>query len=206
MHADGAVHAIVEHDRDERQIVLNCSRKFLAIHQEVAVAGNAHDLPLGIQPLHRHCRRNAIAHRAGDRRDVLGEATKAKEPVNPGGVIAGAVANDGIGSEIFAQPHHHRAEIHCARLLGRLFGPGQIVGMSGLGVARRSADEGQAFQRCRKRRRRRINRKVRTIDAAELFGARMHVHARHLRPGNIEEGVMLRGQFAQASADNDRQV
>ena len=77
---------------------------------------------------------------------MLAEAAETKKTVDPGGVIAGAVAQDGVGREIVAQPHHHRAEIHFARLFGRLVGPGQIIGMCRLGLARRSASEFERFE------------------------------------------------------------
>ena len=48
--------------------------------------------------------------------------------------------------------------------------------------------------------------KLRAIDAAELFGARMHMDERHLRPRNIEQRVALRRQFAEPPADQDDQI
>ena len=39
VHADGAVHAVVDDHDDDRQVVLHGGREFLAGHQEVAVAG-----------------------------------------------------------------------------------------------------------------------------------------------------------------------
>ncbi len=69
------------------------------------------------------------------------EAAEAEEAVNPGGIIAGAVAQDGIGRQVFAQPHHDRAEIDAARLLGRRLRPLQVIGMGGFGVAGRHARE-----------------------------------------------------------------
>ena len=69
---------------------------------------------------------------------MLPEAAEAKEAMNPGGIIAGAVADDGVVGKIFAQPHHDRAEIDGARLLGRRLRPGQIIGVRRFGVAARA--------------------------------------------------------------------
>ena len=41
MHADRAVETIVGNDDDDRQLVLHGGREFLAVHQEIAVAGDA---------------------------------------------------------------------------------------------------------------------------------------------------------------------
>ena len=48
VHADGAVHAVVDDDDDDRQPVLHGGRQFLPGHQEAAVAGEADDRPLGM--------------------------------------------------------------------------------------------------------------------------------------------------------------
>src|SRR5580704_4336217 len=42
MHADGAVHAVVGDDGDERRAVLHRRGKLLAVHQKIAVTGEAH--------------------------------------------------------------------------------------------------------------------------------------------------------------------
>ena len=72
---------------------------------------------------------------------MLAEAPEAKEAVNPGRIIAGAVAQDGVGGKVVAQPHHDRAEIDLARLLGRLFRPGEIVGMCAAAAWPRTAPD-----------------------------------------------------------------
>ena len=47
---------------------------------------------------------------------------------------------------------------------------------------------------------------MRAVDAAELLGARMHMHERNLRAGNVEQRVTLRRQFAEPAADHDDKV
>ena len=191
---------------DERQAVLHGGREFLAVHEEIAVAGDADDGALRIEPLHGHGRRHAVTHRARSRGDMLAETAEAVEAMNPSGVVSGAVAEDGVGREVFAQPHHDCAEIDRARLLGRLLRPGKIVGMSGRRLTARRRWKLEAIERCGERRRRRVDRQMRAVDAAELLGARMDMHERHLRPRNIEQRVALRRQFAHPAADQDHEV
>jgi hypothetical protein len=137
---------------------------------------------------------------------VLPEAAEAKEPMNPGGVVAGAVADDGVVGKILAQPDHDRAEIDGARLLGRSLRPGQILGMCRFGVTTRRARYFEILQRRGKSRRRGVDRQRRAVDAPKLFRAGMDVHERHLRPRNVEQRVALRRQFAHAAADQHDQV
>ena len=49
------------------------------LHEKIAVAGNADHGPLRIKPLHRYCRRHAIAHRTRGRGDVLRKTAEAKK-------------------------------------------------------------------------------------------------------------------------------
>ena len=64
----------------------------------------------------------------------------------------------------------------------------------------------KAFQRRRKRRRRGVDGKMRPVDAAKLLGARMHMHQRLPRRRNVEHGVALRRQLAEAAADQHDQI
>ena len=137
---------------------------------------------------------------------MLAETAEAEEAINPGRVIAGTVADDGVGRQVVAQPHHDRAEIDRAGLLGRRFGPGEIIGMRRLGLPAQCGRKIDALERGGERRRRRVDRQMRAVDAAEFFGARMHVHEIHLRPRNVEQRVALRRQFAHASADQHDEV
>ncbi len=108
--------------------------------------------------------------------------------------------------KIVAQPHHHRAKIDGARLLGRLFRPCDVIGVGALGIAGRRAREFQLLQRRGKGRRRGIDRQMRAVDAAKLLGARMHVHERQLRARNVKQRVALRRQLAEPAADHDDKV
>ena len=48
MHADGAEHAVVDHDHHRRRAELRGGRQLLRIHHETAVAGEAHHAALRI--------------------------------------------------------------------------------------------------------------------------------------------------------------
>ena len=47
VHADRAVHAVVEHDHDDRAVILHGRRQLLAVHHEVAVAREGDRDPVG---------------------------------------------------------------------------------------------------------------------------------------------------------------
>src|SRR6266567_6362209 len=131
VHADGAVHAVVDHDDDDRQLVLDGGRELLAAHEKAAVAGEAHYAALGIEPLSRDRGGNTVTHRARDRSELGREAAEAIEAVNPAGIIAGAIAQDRLRLEPLAQVDHDLAEVDRARNGGRLLRPGQVIGMCG---------------------------------------------------------------------------
>src|ERR1700691_1209040 len=205
VHSDGAVDVVVGDDNDQRQLVLNGGGELLAVHQEIAVARNAPDRPLGKEPLHGDSGRHAVTHRARGRRNVLGKTAEAKEAVNPGGVIASAVAQDRVDGKIFPQPNHYRAEIDPAWLFGRLFRPGEIVGMRGVTLPAEGTGNVEV-ERGGECRRRRMNGEGRGVNAAELLGAGMHMHKLHLRPRDIEQRIALRRQFAHAAANDNDEV
>ena len=64
MHADGAIYAVVDDDGDDRQVVANGGRKFLAVHQETTVPGETDDLAFGKELLGSNRGRQAVAHGA----------------------------------------------------------------------------------------------------------------------------------------------
>ena len=111
---------IVEHQHDDGQLILHGGGEFLAVHQEIAVAIDGEHFALGIKRLHRHRGGHAIAHEAAYRRHLGVEAAEAVEAVDPAGIIARAVAEDGIGRQMIAQPDHDLRQIDVARLGQRL--------------------------------------------------------------------------------------
>ena len=49
MHANRAVHAVVEHKHDNVRAILNSGRHLLPVHQETAIAGRGNHDALGMQ-------------------------------------------------------------------------------------------------------------------------------------------------------------
>ena len=64
VHADRRVHAVVDEEHDDRQVVLHRGRELGRAHDEVAVAREADDDPVGVDELRGDRRREAVAHRA----------------------------------------------------------------------------------------------------------------------------------------------
>ena len=86
------------------------------------------------------------------------KAAEAVEAMDPGGETAGAIAEDGVGRQMFAQPDHDFAEIDCARLWHRRVGESAIVGIGGAGLvaprrfgARAAGDPAQRRKRWARR-------------------------------------------------------
>ena len=96
------------------EAVLHGGGEFLPVHQEIAVAGEADDDAVGIQLLGGDRRRQAEAHRAAGRPELLLEPAKAQEAADPDREIAGAGGEDRVG-DAAAQREHDLAQLHRAR-------------------------------------------------------------------------------------------
>ncbi len=89
MHADRAVHRVVE-QQDDRPDPLACrGRQLLPGHHEAAVAAEADDQPVGMHQLRGDRRRHAIAHRAASRPELAARPAVLQETVRPTAKIAG---------------------------------------------------------------------------------------------------------------------
>src|SRR5262249_52377161 len=99
----------------------------------------------------------------------------------------------------------------------RLTGPGAAVGLvvpageagvgeRGLAAPPRFLRRLEPFERGVEGGRRGVDRELRAIDATELFDAGKHVHEGLTWPRNVDEGVTLRGQFAQPPADEQDEI
>ena len=205
MHADGAVTAIVIDDHDDGQAVLQGGGEFLPRHQEVAVTRQHEDGALRIQTLDRHGGGQAEAHKAADRRHLGGETAEAIEAVNPGGVIACAVGQCGVGGQMAAQPDHDLAEIHRAGLRRRPFRPIQIVlpRCAHIAVVRMRC---QCRQRGCEGARAGVNAQMRAPHPADLFALRIQMHRLHLRLGQVEQRIALLGQLIGPPARDNHQI
>src|ERR1043165_17817 len=134
--------------------------------------------------------------------------SKTIEAVNPCCVISGAIAQNSVVRQVLAQPHHDRAKIDAARLLGRHLGPREILRVSHV----RPLAPGNAIgwpyglQRRGKCGWTRVERQMRAIELPKLLGARMNVDQLHLRRRNAEQRVALRGELAQPSTDKENKI
>ena len=126
VHSDGAEHAIVDQHDDNRQAILNSSRKLLSIHKKIAVSGKANDGPIREHSRRADRCRKAKAHRAGGGSDLLLNSTKAQKAADPDGEVAGAGREDRIRRPA-TQSEHDFAELNLAWVWRRLLAPGQII-------------------------------------------------------------------------------
>ena len=189
MHADGAVHAVVGDDDDDRQPVFDRRHELHAGHLEAAIAGERNDQAVRVQKLGGNGRRQAVAHRPRCRRQFGPELPVAPEAVNPDGVIAGAVADDRILRQAFAEIAHDPCELDVARRRGR-FGKGKIIRMRRLEfVAARLMLWLQPADRRHERRAVRDDAEGRRIDPSNFLRVRIDVNQRLLRLRNVEQAV-----------------
>ena len=208
MHADRAVHAVIDDDDDDGQIVLHGRREILAVHQEAAVAGEGDHCSIREDPLGADRGRYAIAHRAAGWRELRRELVEAMEAVHPGRVIARAIAQDGVVGELAAQPAHHLARMEFAGHGRRLLAPGDIGFMRGgagalPGGGIRRLDR---LERGAEAGRRGIDRQRRAIDPAELFRIGMDMHQRPAGIRDAEQRVGLARHLREAPADQQDEV
>src|SRR5262249_15582688 len=208
VHADGAVHAVVgDHDHN-RQVVLHGRRELLAGHHEIAVAREGDDRALGHESFGGNRGWHAVAHGAGDRRELRGIVSVTPEAVNPDVEVSSAVTHDGIGRQHVAKSGNDLAEVDRARHRRGLIGPGDEVGVRGW---RRRGPGGrvrarQAFEWSRKGGPRGMDGEGRAVDAAKLLDAGIDMYERLLRPGDVDEGVALGGHFAEPAANQDDEI
>jgi len=84
VHSNGSIHAVV-HDHDHNgQLILHCSREFLAVHQKATVTRKGDDGLLRMYPLGRYRCGNPVAHRAAGGGELGTVALVAVEAMHPG--------------------------------------------------------------------------------------------------------------------------
>ena len=120
VHADRAVHRVVDHEHDDGELLLHRGRELLAGHQEVAVAGDADDRAVGVHRLGGDRGRDAVAHRAAARAQLRRVAVELVVAVRPHAEVAGAVGEDRLGGQALAQRRHHRRHLQRPGQLARL--------------------------------------------------------------------------------------
>ena len=95
MHADGAIHAIINNDDNDIRPDLACRCQFLHGHLETAITGKGDHGPVGktcslpLLPREYH-----PAHRPDIQRQLTERITEMIETVQPGRIIAGTVGHD----------------------------------------------------------------------------------------------------------------
>ena len=129
VHADGAVGAVVDDDDEQVGAVLRGGRQLLAVHQEIAVAGDANDRAVPEADRGSDRGGQAIPHRPRCRRELGRHAAVAPVAVPPAREIAGAVADDRVFRELLAHCRDAWAEVELhafARLRLRPFQPFRV--------------------------------------------------------------------------------
>src|SRR5690606_33019692 len=96
VHADRAVHPVVEHQDEEADVVLGGGGELARAHEEVAVTGEAHHVAPWLGDARGNRGRDPVAHRARGWRELRAQAAVAPEAMGPGREIAGAVGDDGV--------------------------------------------------------------------------------------------------------------
>ncbi len=94
VHADRAVHLVVEHQHDRRDAVVERGGDLLSGHQETAVANHADHHAIGERDLGADRGGNAVAHRTIGRTDVALLVTEVDEARGPAGEVAGVRGDD----------------------------------------------------------------------------------------------------------------
>ncbi|MNL46467.1 hypothetical protein D3C87_1691820 [compost metagenome] len=64
VHANGAVHAVIDHDYHQTSVVVCGRRQLLTVHEEATVTGKRHNHALRCSDLGCHRRWNSVTHRA----------------------------------------------------------------------------------------------------------------------------------------------
>ena len=195
VHADGAVHGVIEQHHDDGQAVLHSGRKLLSVHQEVAVARKHHHLALRPQALGTHTRRQAVTHGATGGRQLAGISGKRPEAVHPGGKVACAVAEDGVGRQRGLEMLHDLAHLQLARNLdGVGVAPQDVLGPCHLcmGMPGHSPRRPHTRQRRRECLRRGVDGLRGPVQLAQLIGIGMHMHQRLRGVGDRKQLVALR--------------
>ena len=106
VHADGAVHAVVHDQNHHGGIRLHGCGEFLAGHLVAAIAGEADHGARRASELGGDGGWQTVAHRTGGGSHLRAVTAEAVEAVHPAGIVAGAVGENGVGFERFAQNLH----------------------------------------------------------------------------------------------------
>ena len=106
MHPDRAVHSIINNDNPDSRPLAHGRRHLLPIHEEAAIACECKDGALRMSDGRSDGGRNSVTHRPIGGSELGGELTPLQIAVNPNGIVASAVGDDGIRRQPAAQQAH----------------------------------------------------------------------------------------------------
>jgi hypothetical protein len=207
MHANRAVHAVVDDDEQNGQAVLHGRREFLPAHQEATIAGKADDRAFGMHRFRGDGGGNAVTHRARSGRELRTEAPISMKPLHPTGVVAGTVRDHRVGRQRLREMLHHFPHLQVA---GNLHAALPVIEV----FIRRDDDffesrARHARQICKHPRHGRhggVDHEIGLINAAQLFRARVHVHELLRGHRRIDHAVSAGGHLAEPCAETDHEV
>ena len=214
VHADGAVHAVVQEHDDGFGTVLRGSGQLLPVHQKVAVTGHGQHHAAGGDG-RCNAGRYAITHRAIGgcqlRFVPLGQAVVLVKAVHPAGKVARAVGVDSIIGQVFLQGGHNGRHIDIAWQLLR-HQVERVIGVAGGGpatlvISPRQADGGcQNFQGACRRVHGGLYRQISLVNTVKLFCAGVNVHQLLQWFGRLQPAVAAGGHLTQTRSNGDDQI
>src|SRR5436309_16038465 len=116
MHANGAVHRVVEQQDNRPDPLADGCRQLLPSHHKAAITAKSDDDAAGISELRGDGRRHAIAHRAAGRTELPPRPAVLQKAVWPAAEIAGIRGDDRVLRQTLAQPSHDLLAIEHRRL------------------------------------------------------------------------------------------
>ena len=207
VHADRPVHAVVDDDRDDGELLARRGRELLPGHQEVAVAGETDHDALGVDELRRDRGREAVAHRAAGRGELREVVLERPVAVPPHRVVAGAVGEDRVGRQPLAHRRDDLAEIERERAI-RGDERRDVLAASRLRprLPARPVQRRQSARRAEELPGRRDDAEHGLEDAPELLGRGEDVNQGLLRRGRAEQGVAGGGGVAETRTNAEDHV
>ena len=210
MHADGAIHAVVDHHHDDGQVVLDGGGEFLAVHHEAAIAGEGD-----------HRARRAAAPWPRPRPERHSPSSRRSAPAasqSRGRARSGAPRSRSCRRRCrrWCRPAAPRADAPspptsghrppCGSAQGRsrpdtrhgplaaALSPGQVIGPRQFRGGRR---EGRGVA---------SNAEAGAIDAVQFLRSRMNMHELRAIARNVEQRVALRRHFGEPAADQQHEI
>ena len=169
VHADGAIHLVVEHQNDWIDRMVESGRDFLPRHQKTAIAHKANHCPFGVHNLRTNRGRHRIAHGAIGRAQEILPRPHMHEARGPGCEIAGIGRVNRVRWQRLFQSLQGLRQIKRAFVIGRC----RLLHPCGAQIPRpacpgRLLDRRRRLGRCGEGIEVRSNAKRRAIDAPDF--------------------------------------